>query len=80
MPTKCFCVNNFQILEHQLKYKQAHPDSTEIAAELKECAEIISGTDTRMLKIRNRIETKNGKQTDDEMLFEKLKKFDVSIE
>jgi len=67
-------------LEHQLKYKQEHPDSTEIAAELKECAEIISDTDTHMLKIRNRIETKNGKQTDDEMLFEKLKKFDVSIE
>ena len=67
-------------LEHQLKYKQERPDSAELAAELKECADIISDTDARMLKIRNRIEVKGGKQTDDEVLFEKLKKFDVSID
>jgi len=67
-------------LEHQLKYKQENPNGEEIAAELKECSEIISDTDNRMLKIRKQIEASSGEPTDEELLFEKLRKFDVSIE
>jgi len=67
-------------LEHQLKYKQENPNGAEIAAELKECSEVISNTDTRMLEIRKKIEINSGKPTEDEVLFEKLRKFDVAIE
>jgi len=67
-------------LEHQLKYKQENPNGEEIAAELKECSEIISDTDNRMLKIRKQIEVSSGEPTDEELLFEKLKKFDMPME
>ena len=67
-------------LEHQLKYKKNNPNDAAIAAELKECSEIISATDIRMLKIRGKIEASSGDATDDELLYEKLKKIDVSIE
>ncbi len=42
-------------LEHQLKYKQETPDEESIIEELRQCADIISSTDQRMLEIRNRI-------------------------
>lgn len=47
-------------LDHQLKYKKQLDefDAAEIGAQLKECAEIIAGTDWRMLDIRRRIEDK----------------------
>ena len=47
-------------LDHQLKYKTQLDefDAAEIGAQLKECAEIIAGTDWRMLDIRRRIEDK----------------------
>jgi len=67
-------------LEHQLKYKQENPNGEEIAAELKECSEIISDTDSRMLKIRKKIEESSGEPTDEELLFEKLRKFDLPLE
>ena len=67
-------------LEHQLKYKQENPNSEEISVELKECSEIISDTDTRMLKIRKKIEESSGEPTDEELLFEKLRKFDLPLE
>lgn len=67
-------------LEHQIRYKNQETDRNQIAAELKECAEVISHTDNRMLEIRKKIEASNGKPTDDEVLFEKMKKFDVSLE
>ena len=42
-------------LEHQLKYKKDVENPLEIQEELRECADIISQTDTRMLRIKNRI-------------------------
>lgn len=42
-------------LEHQLSYKKDVPDSEEIGAELRECAEVISSTDQRMQEIREKI-------------------------
>ncbi len=40
-------------LEHQLKYKTDGPVSDEIAQELKECSDVIAGTDLRMQNIYN---------------------------
>ena len=67
-------------LEHQLKYKQPSPEENIIVGELKDCADIISDTDLRMLELRQKIEASAGKPTDDEVLFEKLRKFDMSME
>lgn len=43
-------------LEHKLKYKKDIDHSEEIAAELKECADVIASMDCRMQEIRNKIE------------------------
>lgn len=44
-------------LDHKLKYKKDVQDPERIAAQLKECADIISGVDERMQQIRDQIET-----------------------
>ena len=38
-------------LDHQLRYKKDVPDSEKIMEELKECADVIAETDSRMQKI-----------------------------
>ena len=44
-------------LDHQLKYKKSFiEDNGEISEELKQCAEVIAGTDVKMLEIRKKIE------------------------
>ena len=43
------------ILDHQLRYKKDVPDSEKIMEELKECADVIAETDSRMQKIREKI-------------------------
>lgn len=44
-------------LDHQLKYKKSFiDDNGEISEELKQCAEVIAGTDMETLKIRKKIE------------------------
>lgn len=44
-------------LDHQLKYKKSFiDDNVEISEELKQCAEVIAGTDMKMLEIRKKIE------------------------
>jgi len=45
-------------LEHDLKYKRDIENEFEINKELKECADIISNTDFRMLNIRDKIKHK----------------------
>lgn len=40
-----------------MKYKKDVQDPERIAAQLKECADIISGVDERMQQIRDQIET-----------------------
>lgn len=45
-------------LEHDLKYKRDIENELEINRELKECADIISNTDFRMLNIRDKIKHK----------------------
>ena len=46
-------------LEHKLKYKKDIANSSEIALELKECAEIANALDYRMQEIRTQIETES---------------------
>ena len=67
-------------LEHQLKYKQEIADEQRIVQELKECADIIAGTDARMLEIRKSLEAATGEQSEEDILLEKLSKFDVPFE
>lgn len=43
-------------LEHKLKYKKSIEDSEIVAAELKECAEIISSMDQKMQQLSERIQ------------------------
>lgn len=66
-------------LEHQLKYKQQVDNEEEIIARLKACAEVISKTDNEMLSIRSEIEQAADIPSDDDILFEKIKNFDVPI-
>ena len=66
-------------LEHQMKYKQDIPDSEAVIAELRDCAAVIRETDERMLAIRRRIEAAADVPTEEEMLFDKLARFDIPI-
>lgn len=47
-------------LEHQLRYKKEMSNSDEIGNELKNCAEVIAQTDSKMLEIRLKIEAQGG--------------------
>ena len=67
-------------LEHQMKYKQEIPDERAIMDELRDCAAVIRETDERMLAIRRRIEAASDAPTEEEVLFEKLAKFDIPIQ
>lgn len=67
-------------LEHELRYKNQITNEVKIAAELKECANTISNTDSRMLEIRKKIEAYTGDQTDEDILFEKMRKIDFPLE
>ena len=42
-------------LDHKLRYKQNIENADEIVAELKKCADIISGVDLQMQDIRKKI-------------------------
>ena len=63
-------------LEHELKYKNQLLDGDEIASELKVCAGIISNADFKMLEIRKRIEANRVESTEEDMLFEQMKKLE----
>ena len=66
-------------LEHELRYKNQIPDGEEIAAELKECAGIISDADSKMLEIRKRIEENRAERSEEDLLIEQVKKLDYPI-
>lgn len=67
-------------LEHQLKYKQEVENEQEIIKELKECADVIAGTDARMLAIRKDIDANKSRPSEDDILFDKIRKIDLAIE
>ena len=67
-------------LEHELKYKNRIPDGNEIASELKECAEIISDADFKMLEIRKRIEANRAESSEEDILIEQMRKLENPVE
>ena len=67
-------------LEHQLEYKKQNEDNLLIKEELKECADIISETDERMLAIRKKIEAKEEDLSPQDKILEKLQKLDADME
>ena len=60
--------------EHQMKYKQSIEDEDLICRELKECAEVIAKTDEKMQQLRIRIQSADDIDTEDEILFDRLRK------
>ena len=67
-------------LEHELKYKNKITGAEAIAAELKECAGIVSDADSKMLEIRKRIEENSKERSDEDLLIEQVRKLDQPIE
>ena len=66
--------------EHQLKYKQEIPRQDEIVTELKACADAITAAENHMLSIRQEIEAFEDTPTEDDILLEKLSRFDIRID
>ena len=66
-------------LEHQLKYKHDIPNEAEIIRQLKECADMLTTTDYKMLSIRQNIETHTAQPSEVELLRERLKKLDTPL-
>lgn len=66
-------------LEHEIKYKKKVENPEEFAEKLKKCADVISYTDAMMQSIRTEIDNSQPEQTEEEMIFEKLKRFDKSL-
>lgn len=66
-------------LEHQLKYKQEIAEQAQIVARLKSCADVIAKTDKEMLELRQQLESSANKPSEDDVLFEKLKKLNEPI-
>lgn len=67
-------------LEHQLKYKKEIPRQDEIVTELKACADAITAAENHMLSIRQEIEAFEDTPTEDDILLEKLSRFDIRID
>lgn len=67
-------------LEHQLKYKHQAVNEEQIIFELKNCADVITNTDYRMLEIRKKIDAASGEPTEEDILFEKIRKISKPLE
>lgn len=67
-------------LEHQLKYKKEIPRQDEIVTELKGCADAIAAVENHMLSIRKEIEECSDEPTEEDILLEKLSRFDIRID
>lgn len=66
-------------LEHDLIYKNQLTEDVEIAAEVKECADIITKADSKMLEIRKRVEKNISEHSDEDDLMALMKKIDLPI-
>ncbi len=67
-------------LEHQNRYKRNIPEQEKINAELKACADVISETDQKMLSLRMQIEAAEDAPTEEDALFDKLRRLDTPID
>ena len=77
---RTIAMDSWASLEHQLRYKHQITDEVEIVKQLKECADLISEIDSRMLDIRKKIEENSSALTEEEILFQKLCKIDTPLE
>lgn len=66
-------------LEHQIRYKHNISEQEKINAELKACADIITETDQRMLKLRMQVEVAEDAPTEEDALLEQLCHLDAPI-
>ncbi|MBQ9459178.1 MAG: GTP pyrophosphokinase family protein [Oscillospiraceae bacterium] len=66
-------------LEHQIKYKKNAPGADAVIARLKSCADVIAETDLEMQALREEMDELSDERTETEAVFEKLKRFDVSL-
>lgn len=66
-------------LEHQLKYKRDVANHQDIVDQLKDCSEVISATEEKMLDIRKQIQEASDAPTEEDILLEKLSKVDMRI-
>lgn len=66
-------------LEHQIKYKRSIPGQQEVVDRLRGCADVIARTDEEMLALRQKIEKAEDLPSEEEELFEKLRKLDIQI-
>lgn len=67
-------------LEHLLHYKTNFDGKDALVDELRKCAETISQTDNDMMKIRSKVENLVDIPTEDEILFERIRKLDTPID
>lgn len=65
-------------LEHQMKYKQEIPNQQEIVEQLTACAEQIASIDKQMYQVRQQLEASEDLPTEEEILFEKLRRIDIA--
>lgn len=77
---RTIAMDSWASLEHQLKYKQQITNEEEIAAQLKNCADMIAEIDSQMLDIRTKIEANSSEPSEEEILLKKLSKIDTPIE
>lgn len=66
-------------LEHEIKYKKHIKNPEEIADKLKKCSDVISYTDSMMQSIRSEIDNTPGESSEEDIIFEKLKRYDKSL-
>lgn len=66
-------------LEHQIRYKKNAAGADAVIARLKACAEDIARTDPEMQALREKMESLRAERPEAEVVFEKLKRFDVSL-
>ena len=66
-------------LEHQLHYKDESAGNQDIVAELKTCADTLAATEEKMLDIRQKIDARAPLPTEEDVLFEKMRKIDVAV-
>jgi putative GTP pyrophosphokinase len=65
-------------LEHQLKYKKDIPNQQSIVDQLSRCAQQIASLDRQMYQVRRQIEMSEDLPTEEEILFEKLRRIDIA--
>ena len=77
MQIRTIAMDFWASLEHQLKYKKELPDQQHIVEKLTQCATQIAEVDAQMLEIRQQIEQAEDEPTEEDLLFEKLRRIDM---